>query len=68
MSDEQTPVPSIEQLSSRSQKLLMTLLQSRAQDSSLSDAQIEEALDSLKSDLDGQTLAALWPFGRAATK
>ncbi|MAD61292.1 MAG: hypothetical protein CMH49_07265 [Myxococcales bacterium] len=59
MSDESTPAPSIAQLSSRSQKLLGTLLQSRTQDISIDDYQIEDVLDSLKSDLDGQTLVVL---------
>lgn len=59
MSDESVPAPSIELLSTRSQNLLMGLLQNRSQEALLDDEQVEEALESLKSDLDGQALALL---------
>lgn len=59
MSEEQTPAPSIENLSPRSQKLLSSLAQDHSQGKELDDARLEEGLESLKSDLEGQPLALL---------
>ena len=59
MSEEQSPAPSISGLSKRSQTILMRLAQSHSQGEGLSDSSLEEGLESLKTDLDGQPLVLL---------
>lgn len=56
---DQAPAPSIESLSQRSQKLLEGLAQAQGRGESPSDQELEEALESLKADLDGQGLGLL---------
>ena len=59
MSKEQPPAPSISGLSRRSQKILMKLAQSHSQGQDLQASSLDEGLDSLKADLDGQPLVLL---------
>lgn len=56
---DEVPVPTIEGLSQRSQRGLLALAQAQASGGSMAGDLLEETLESVKSDLDGQALGLL---------